>query len=182
MVRISENIIFAFLGLTAGVFSTPATGSTSPSDGDISIQDIIDAPYNPPPLANPGFVPILAVGNDTLVKANPAAQSKVNNVPSVLSSISTAAAATATSVVPTPAPTLTARSKVRRGLPTPAPIPIYVILIIISVKFCSDYAITGRYGLCKLYSSICTKPRRCTTGRRGSLIRDSNSELMERGC
>jgi hypothetical protein len=129
MVYIRKRTVLALLSFAMGISAAPANGSNTSSGGDITIQDIIDAPYNPPPVANPAFVPIVAASNDTLVEGNPAVKAKVDNLPSVLSSI-TAAAVTATDSISTSVPTLTAKSKARRGPigspPTPAPVANYV--------------------------------------------------------
>lgn len=121
MVFFQRLAFLAFLALSASAAPTNGTG-------EVTIDDIINAPYNPPPLADPAFAPIVAAGNETFVEGNPAAQSKIDNVASVLSSI-TAAAPTATDSIGAPVPTIV-KAKVRRGggPSSPPPVPIYVRL------------------------------------------------------
>lgn len=139
------------------VSAAPASGSKS----ELTIEDIINAPYNPPPLADPAFAPIVAASNETFVEGNPAAQSKVDNVASVLASI-TAAASTATLSVETPAPTtITNKPKLRRaGGPTsPPPTPDYVsqtISIRLTFSSSTNHEL-GSYRVCKLLPSLCTR-------------------------
>lgn len=122
MVSLKSLTIFALLSFT--ISAAPANDTIS----ELTLDDIINAPFNPPPVADPAFVPIVATSNDTLVEGNPAAQAKVDNVASVLSSI-TAAGPSATDVVQTPAPTVNSKvKKMRRGggPGSPPPTPNYV--------------------------------------------------------
>jgi len=119
---------YALLGLmtlVVGALSAPAntTNTTLPT-----VEDIFNAPYDPAPLANSAFLPIVAADNSTLVSNNPIIQSKVDSVPSVLSSITSAAATATGSVLPSPTSTVTSPSKVKvkRGPPTAPPTPNYV--------------------------------------------------------
>jgi hypothetical protein len=122
---------FGFLSLLAYVMGA-STAPTNATDDNITLGDIINIPIVAAPL-NPAFQPILAVSNKTVVDTNPNVQSKINNLPSVISSITAAAAGA-------PAATVTKEAKARdvivtipNPFPTAPPSPIYVSAILPNV-------------------------------------------------
>jgi hypothetical protein len=125
MIRLQAFAFFGLLCFSIGAFAAPASSDASSAGSNLTLADIINEPVIAVPLADPSFIPILTQNNQTVVDTNPAVQSQVDNIPSVISSIS-AAAATATAAATTTKPTTTAGSKVRRNAPTLPPSPIYV--------------------------------------------------------
>jgi hypothetical protein len=119
MLCIHKLGVFGLLVFITGVLAAP----TNTTDGNLTLDDIINTPIVASPL-NPAFQPILAVSNQTVVDTNPNVQSKIDNLPSVLSSITVAATG-----APAPSATKQARdiiSTIPNPFATAPPSPNYV--------------------------------------------------------
>jgi hypothetical protein len=113
------SIVFLACGISALPQSAPTQNSTAPTD-NLTLDDIINKPVVAPPLADTAFTPIVAASNKTLVDTNPNIQAKIDNLPSVVSSISAAAATATSSATPTE-PTPSPPSKIKRTVVNTSP-------------------------------------------------------------